>query len=66
MNGTTLPKFYENHTPPAGYYDEINPEMAYTPTMGFNLMKLTQYAKSVNKLPNDLTWEELQMFRVEK
>lgn len=40
--------------------------MTYTPTMGFNLMKLTQYAKSVNKLPNDLTWEELQIFRVEK
>lgn len=41
MNGTTFPKFYENHTPPAGYYDEINPEMTYTPTMGFNLKKLS-------------------------
>lgn len=64
MNGTVLPKFYENHTPPKEYYELPDPTKSYTPTASYNIIKLVKYAKSVGKIPNELTWDELQQFRV--
>ncbi|MCQ2522033.1 MAG: hypothetical protein MJ105_06605 [Lachnospiraceae bacterium] len=64
MNGATLPKFYENHTPPEDYFTDIDPLQPYNPQTGFNLIQMTKYAKSVGKEPNDLSWEELSQFLV--
>lgn len=65
MNGMTLPKCYQDHEPPAGYFDPVNPEHPVKMSFGYCVRDVADYINKKGIDPNDLSWEELQMFRFE-
>lgn len=56
-----IPKCWEDHEPPPGYFDPVDPCSA-PPSMILDHRGLCDYAKSVRKQITDLTYEEVSPF----
>lgn len=65
MNGT-IPEFYTGHESeiPKGYFKQLNPYKLSTDEVIYNIRKASKYARQLGKDISQLTFEEMQQFRV--
>lgn len=57
-----LPKYWDGRTPPREYYVPV--DYSNPPSCPFNLLGLSRYAKRVGKETRELSYEEVEQFRV--
>ncbi len=62
MSGTK-PKFLENVTVSADYYEQPNP-YANMPSCNVNLLELSRYARKCGKKLAELTYDEVNAFAI--
>ena len=60
-----IPKCWEEHDPPPGYFDPVDP-CSDPPSLVLDHRGLWDYAKSVRKQISDLTYEEVSPFLRER
>ena len=65
MNGT-IPNFYNGHESeiPKGFFETPNPYKSNIASVKYNLRQAGKYAYSIGKSISDLSWDEMQQFRV--
>lgn len=59
-----LPKYWEGRTPPKEYYNPL--DYSNPPTCPYDLPALARYAKRVGKEITELSYEEVERFRVKE
>ena len=65
MSELKLAKYREGRTPPPSFYDPIDP-CKNPPPCSFNLSAMMDYSKKVGKKVSDLSYDEVEQFRIKE